>query len=127
VDNCAEAIVLAGLVKGIEGEAFNVVDDDLPSSRQFLRLHKKNVTRFKSIYVPHFVSYALSYLWERYSQWSQGQLPPVFNRSRWHAYWKKTRYSNQKLKSTLGWSPEVSTSEGLRRYFKACGGDERHA
>ena len=43
VDNCAEAIVLAGLVKGVDGEAFNVVDDDLPSSRQFLRLYKKNV------------------------------------------------------------------------------------
>ena len=42
VDNCAEAIVLAGLVKGVDGEAFNVVDDDLPSSRQFLRLYKKN-------------------------------------------------------------------------------------
>ena len=27
VDNCAEAIVLAGLVKGVEGEVFNVVDD----------------------------------------------------------------------------------------------------
>ena len=127
VDNCAEAIVLAGLVKGIEGEAFNVVDDDIPSSRQFLRLHKKNVRRFKSIYVPHFVSYALSYLWETYSQWSEGQLPPVFNRSRWHAYWKKTRYSNQKLKSKLGWAPGVSTAEGLQRYFKACGRDGRHA
>jgi nucleoside-diphosphate-sugar epimerase len=127
VDNCAEAIVLAGLVKGIEGEAFNVVDDDIPSSRQFLRLHKKNVRRFKSIYVPHFASYALCYLWERYSKWSEGQLPAVFNRNRWHAYWKKTRYSNQKLKSTLGWAPRVSTSEGLRRYFKACERDGRYA
>ena len=59
VDNCAEAIVLAGLVKGVDGEVFNVVDDDLPSSRQFLRLYKKNVRRFKSLYVPHAVSYAL--------------------------------------------------------------------
>jgi nucleoside-diphosphate-sugar epimerase len=28
VDNCAEAIVLAGLKPGVEGEVFNVVDDD---------------------------------------------------------------------------------------------------
>ena len=47
VDNCAEAIALAGLVKGVDGEAFNVVDDDLPSSRQFLRLYKKNVQTFQ--------------------------------------------------------------------------------
>lgn len=127
VDNCAEAIVLAGLVKGVDGEAFNVVDDDLPSSRQFLRRYKKNAKRFKSIYVPHMISYALCYLWEKYSKWSEGQLPPVFNRKRWHAEWKKTRYSNQKLKTRLGWIPRVSTAEGLRRYIEACGRDGRYA
>ena len=67
VDNCAEAIVLAGLVKGVDGEAFNVVDDDLPSSRQFLRLYKKNVGGLQVVYVPLMVSYALCYLWEKYS------------------------------------------------------------
>ena len=127
VDNCAEAIVLAGLVKGVDGEAFNVVDDDLPSSRQFLRHYKKNGRQFKSIYVPHMISYALCYIWEKYSKWSEGQLPPVFNRKRWHAEWKKTRYSNQKLKSRLGWKPRVSTAEGLRRYVEACGRNGRHA
>jgi nucleoside-diphosphate-sugar epimerase len=125
VDNCAEAIILAGLVKGVDGEIFNVVDDDLPSSRQFLRLYKKNVRRFPSIYVPHVMSHALCYLWERYSDWSKGQLPPVFNRRRWHAYWKQTRYSNKKLKAKLGWTPKVSTAEALRRYFQSAtqGGD----
>jgi nucleoside-diphosphate-sugar epimerase len=127
VENCAEAIVLAGLVKGVDGEVFNVVDDDLPSSRQFLRQYKKNVRRFKSVYVPHVVSYALCYLWENYSQWSKGQLPPAFNRRRWHAYWKKTRYTNEKLKTRLGWAPRVPTAEALRLYFKSCAQGRRHA
>ena len=120
VDNCADAIVLAGLRPGVDGEVFNVVDDDLPSSRRFLRLYKKNVKRFKSLYVPHFVSYSLCYLWERYSNWSEGQLPPVFNRKEWHSAWKRTRYSNEKLKSRLGWMPRVSMAEGLKRYFEGC-------
>ncbi len=127
VDNCAEAIVLAGLVKGVDGEAFNVVDDDLPSSRQFFRLYKKNARYFKSIYMPHLISYALCYLWEKYSHWSEGQLPPVFNRRRWHVDWKKTHYSNEKLKARLGWTPRVPTSVGLQRYIEACGRDGRHA
>lgn len=127
VDNCAEAIVLAGLVKGVDGEVFNVVDDDLPSSRQFLRLYKENVRRFRSFYVPHVFSYALCYLWEKYSRWSKGQLPPVFNQRRWHAFWKKTRYSNEKLRAKLGWGPGVPTAEGLRRYFQNCGRGGRHA
>jgi nucleoside-diphosphate-sugar epimerase len=120
VDNCADAIALAGLTKAVDGEVFNVVDDDLPSSRQFLRLYKRHVRRFASFYVPHSVSYALCYLWEKYAAWSQGQLPLAFNRRRWHSVWKKTRYSNAKLKTRLGWSPKVSTAEGLRSYFEAC-------
>lgn len=119
VDNCAEAIALAGLRKGVDGEIFNIVDDDLPSSRQFLRQYKRNVRRFKSIYVPHAVSYALCYLWERYATWSKGQLPPAFSRSGWHAFWKKTTYSNEKLKARLSWTPRVPTAEGLKRYFEA--------
>jgi nucleoside-diphosphate-sugar epimerase len=127
VDNCAEAIVLAGLVRGVEGETFNVVDDDLPSSRQFLRLYKKNVRSFKSIYLPHVASYGLSCLWEKYSQWSEDQLPPVFNRWRWHAYWKGARYTNQKLKTRLGWMPKVPMAEGLRAYFEGARRETQHA
>jgi nucleoside-diphosphate-sugar epimerase len=127
VDNCADAVVLAGLIRGVDRDVFNVVDDDLPSSRTFLRQYKAGVRRFRSIYLPQPVSYALCYLWERYSRWSHGQLPPVFNRSRWHADWKRTRYSNQKLKVKLGWAPHVSTQEGFRRYFAACAQGKNNA
>ena len=127
VDNCAEAIVLAGLVRGIDGEVFNIVDDDLPSSRQFLSLYKKNARQFTTIYIPKFLSYLLCFLWEKYSILSEGQLPPVFSRSEWHAYWKKTRYSNEKLKNRLGWKMRVSTEEGLNRYFKSCRERVKHA
>lgn len=126
VDNCAEAIALVGLKKGMDGDVFNVVDDDLPTSRQFLSLYKGQVRRFGSIYVPHVLSYILSFFWERYSAWSQGQLPPAFNRRRWHSNWKKTYYSNAKLKR-VGWTPLVPTREGLRRYFEACRNGGRDA
>jgi nucleoside-diphosphate-sugar epimerase len=120
VDNCAEAIVLAGLTQGVDGQVFNVVDDDLPSSRRFLRLYKANVRRFRSVYVPHAVSYGLSWLWEAYSRRSQNQLPAVYNRLVWHTYWKRTRYSNAQLKQRLGWKPAVPTAEALQRYFASC-------
>jgi nucleoside-diphosphate-sugar epimerase len=122
VDNCAEAIALAAVKQGIDGEVFNVVDDDLPTSRKFLRLYKKNVRPFRSIYIPHFMSYALCYLWERYSEWSLGQLPSTYNRWVWHGYWKKTRYSNNKLKSRLQWSPRVPMMQAMQLYFESCRG-----
>jgi nucleoside-diphosphate-sugar epimerase len=127
VANCAEAIALAGLKKGVEGQVFNVLDDDLPSSRQFLKMYKQEVTPFPSFYIPHYVSYLLCLLWEKYSEWSQGQLPPVFNRKVWAASWKRTQYSNEKIKAVLGWRPHVSTAEGLKQYFMGCRMKENHA
>lgn len=127
VDNCAEAIALAGLEPGVDGEVFNVVDDELPSSREFLRMYKRHVKKFRSLYLPHFASYALCRLWEWYSTWSEEQLPPVFNAKRWYANWQKTQYSNQKLKQRLGWTPKVATADGLMRYFEECRDKKQYA
>ena len=127
VDNCADAIVLAGLTSGVDGEAFNIVDDELPSSRVFLNRYKQNVKQFRSLYVPHVFSYLLCRIWEWYSVWSRGQLPAVFSRRRWHAEIKRTRYSNAKLKSRLGWTQKISTAEGLQRFYQGCQESTRHA
>lgn len=118
VDNCAEAIVLAGMRKGIEGQVFNITDDDLPTSRQFIRSYKRQVRRFLAIPVPYGIWYLFCALWERYSKWSGGQLPPVFNRRACAVYWKGNTYSNGKAKDMLGWRPRVSMQEGLQRFFE---------
>ena len=127
VENCADAIALAGLKKGIDGEIFNVVDDNLPSSREFLKMYKKEVRSFFSLYVPHFASYLLSLLWEKYSIWSQGQLPPIYNRKQWAAFWRQTRYSNEKIKSIIGWTPLIPFDQGLKEYFARIRKEGSHA
>lgn len=124
LDNCAEAIVLAGLVEGIDGEVFIAVDDHLPTSREFLRLYKKNVRRFFSISVPYRAFYCMNWLWEKYSKWSEGQLPPVFNRHQCTAYYQAQIYSNRKLKERTGWSPRVPFQEASRQYFEFMRGSE---
>lgn len=117
VDNCAEGIVLAGLVPGIDGEVFNLVDDNLPQSRAFLRKYKKGVGYFRSLSVPYPLFYLFSYAWEKYSEWSKGQFQPVFNRRRAAAYWKGNRYTNEKAKRLLGWQPSISFEEGAREHI----------
>ena len=116
VDNCAEAIVLAGLRPGVEGEVFNVVDDELLTGNQFLKRFKE-VKPFRSVRIPYPVAYATSSLWEKYSRWSKNQLPPVFNRRRCAAEWKGMRYSNQKLKERLGWKPRVPMSRAMELFL----------
>lgn len=117
VDNCAEAIVLAGLQSGIEGEVFNVVDDNPLTSRQFLQGYKKTVKSFSSLRVPYPFAYALSLLWEKYSKWSNGQLSPVFNRRRCAAEWKSNRFPNQKLHHRLGWKPRVPMEKAMEAFL----------
>jgi nucleoside-diphosphate-sugar epimerase len=118
LDNCAEAIVLAGIVEGVDGEVFIALDDDLPTSHKFLQLYKKNVRRFFSIYVPYPIFYYLNWLWEKYSNWSEGQLPPVFNRRTCATYYQPQLYTNRKLKERTGWKPRVPFEEASRRYFE---------
>jgi nucleoside-diphosphate-sugar epimerase len=118
VDNCADALVLAGIKKNVDGEIFNIVDDNLPTSRKFLMMYKKNVGYFKSIYIPYRMFYFLCFLWEKYSDWSEGQLPPYFNRKMCSANWKGNQYSNKKLKKLLEWKPKASFDEASKRYFE---------
>jgi nucleoside-diphosphate-sugar epimerase len=116
VENCAEAIVLAGLVPGIEREEVNVVDDDLPRSRDFLRRYKRKVRQIRTVPVPYSLFYVLNFAWEKYSAWSGGQLPPVFNRRACEAYYRSQTFSNAKAKMLLGWWPRVGMNEALERY-----------
>lgn len=117
VDNCADAIVLAGLVGGVDGEIFNVVDDEGPTSRRLLYLYKRRVGWFPSVPVPYVVSYLLSSAWEAYSKWSSGQLPPRFNRRRAAAEWRPQRYSNEKVKRMLGWSPRLGIDQAVSTFL----------
>jgi nucleoside-diphosphate-sugar epimerase len=117
VDNCAEAIVLAGLRSGVEGEIFNVVDDELLTSNQFIRAYERRVTPFFSLRIPYPVAYAFCLLWQKYSKWSKGQLPPAFNRRRCSADWKGNRFSNQKLRESLGWRPRVGAEKAMASFL----------
>ena len=127
VDNCAEAIVLAGLKPGLEGEIFNVVDDELLTGRQFLKAYKKRAKMGHSVHVPYFLAYGMCFLWEKYSKLSRGQLPPAFNRRRCAADWKGNRYSNQKLHERLGWKPRVPMEQAMEAFlsqFESNGNDD---
>lgn len=117
VENCADAIVLGGVVPDIEGEAMNIVDDDVVTSAQFLREYRRRVKPFFSLRLPYPMAYAFSALWESYSKRSQGQLPPAFNRRRCSAEWKGNRFSNARLRERLGWSPKVGMEEAMAAFL----------
>jgi 2-alkyl-3-oxoalkanoate reductase len=118
VDNCADAIALAGKNEKSAGEVYNVVDDDLPTCRDYLRTYRKQVQKLRTLRLPYFMLLLLSHMVEKYHSYSKGQLPLVLTAYRTKAIWGGNRFDNRKLKS-VGWKPLVSTVEGMRRTFES--------
>jgi nucleoside-diphosphate-sugar epimerase/peptidoglycan/xylan/chitin deacetylase (PgdA/CDA1 family) len=118
VDNCAEALVVAGFQQRTAGQIYNVHDDDLPTCRQYLRAYGKNVTRIRSISIPYFGVKLLSSVVAKYNRYSKGQLPAILTPYKAASLWGGNRFDNSKLRS-IGWKQLVPTAEGLQRSFAA--------
>ncbi|WP_437939127.1 NAD-dependent epimerase/dehydratase family protein [Sorangium sp. So ce341] len=116
VDNCAEAIAVAGRSDVAKGQVYNVHDDDLPTADVYLARYKREVKPIRSLTVPYFALAGISKLVERYHAYSKGQLPAIFTPYKSATSWKGNRFDNTKLKA-LGWKQLVSTEEGLQRTF----------
>ena len=115
VENCAQAVKLAGLASGIDGQVFNVVDDDLPTGRQVLRNYRKAGLKLRVVGIPQFAINWLARFNERYSRRTEQQIPAGLTRYRVQTMWKPLRYSNDRAKQQLGWHPTTSFNEALER------------
>ena len=119
VDNCADAVVQAAFAPDVVGEAFCIVDDDLPTSRQLLRRYRREVAALRFVPVPFRLLRLLARFNAWYSDRTQGHLPAVLTPYKVDAIWKGHRYSNEKAKRLLGWSPRVPMREALDRTLAA--------
>ncbi len=116
VENCAEAIVIAGTHRNSAGQVYNVHDDQLLTAAEYLHKYRKSVKRLRYIRIPYGVLRCLSWFLERYNRRSLGQLPPILTRYKVGAQWGGNRFDNTKLRQ-LGWVQVVSTQESLERTF----------
>ena len=118
VENVAYAIHLAGIVENIDGEVFNVVDDDLPTQKQFLKQYKRYMGKIpRTIKVPDSVFHVIVRIFEFATRITKGNIPPVLTRYRAENLWKPLLYDNTHIKKRLGWTPIISTQQGLKRMF----------
>jgi nucleoside-diphosphate-sugar epimerase len=117
VDNCAEAIAVAGQSDAANGQTYNVVDDDLPTCKEYLARYRREVKPLRVVPIPYPAMVGLSTLVQKYHAFSKGQLPAIFTPYKTATSWKGNQFDNGKLKG-LGWRPLVSTEEGIRRAFE---------
>ena len=116
-DNCADAIVQAALTDGVAGEAFCIADDDLPTSAELLKRYKKEVKKIRSVRIPYHLLLFLSYLNQYYTRVTNGHLPDVFTPYKVKSMWQGHRFSNQKARQMLDWSPEIGMEEALKKTY----------
>jgi nucleoside-diphosphate-sugar epimerase len=115
VDNCAGAVASAVDVPGIDGMSFNVVDDELPTTDEVVRLHRASRPAITRIRVPAWAIGPLAHACWRCSKWSGGLWPPVITPYKAAALWKPLRFSNALAKDRLRWRPLVGFTEAVQR------------
>lgn len=122
VENCAEAIVLASERESADGQTLNVVDDDMPTQRRYARLWRKQLTpRPMIVPIPWSVMRCLAgsaVAINKLLFGNRAKIPGLFIPARLHARAKPLRFSNQRIKAALGWTPRYSLEEAMDRCAK---------
>jgi nucleoside-diphosphate-sugar epimerase len=125
VSNCADAIYLAGVRDTAVGATLNVVDDDLPTQRAFMRLHRRcrgPVPR--AVHVPDWIFALFVRMMEWGNRATKGNVPPVLTRYRAANLWRPLRYSNARARQVLGWQPKIGWVEGVTEMLSAPAGQQ---
>ena len=117
VTNCAQAIVLAAERDEAIGQTLNIVDDDLPTQRQYaaaLARHGFEVPR--AVPVPYrFVAVGATVIDRMNRRFFAGKarLPGFIVPAKLDARFKPFEYSNERAKRVLGWRPGKTLDEAL--------------
>ena len=115
VENCADAVARAAL-HAPDGAAYSVVDDELPSCKDYLQGYRRHVRKLRVIPVPAGLFRWGAKQLVAYHKRSKGQLPAVFTPYVVRSMYTPLRYSNAGLKS-IGWTQRVPTPEALQRSY----------
>ena len=116
VDNCADAFAIVAKNGLFKGDVYNVVDDEIVTSRVYLSQFRTKVENIKTINVPYFVLLLISRMCEWYYIYSGGQLPDIFTLYKTKSMWKGFKYKNDNIKK-IGWKQKVNTQDGLTSHF----------
>ncbi len=118
VFNCASAIAKACFKEGIENEVFNIVDDEMPTQRAYLKKYQKLFGKVKGRFtVPYSLYYLGSWFGELLHHFTKGNFPMAFSRYK-AAMYKPFRYTNAKAKQMLDWQPATTLDEGLQESYE---------
>ncbi len=119
VENCAEAIVLAAERDEAIGQTLNIVDDDVPTQREYARMLKQHGIGVPTgLRVPFGFLRALVRGLDRLNAMAfagRARVPDMLNPTSLDARFKRLVYPNTRAKAVLDWAPRYGLEEGLKR------------
>jgi nucleoside-diphosphate-sugar epimerase len=114
VDDAARAVLLAGTQAAAAGKVYDVAGDAPITQRRFLEVTAESLgvpgPRRRIGFRSAYLGAALADLWA----WVRGRQPP-FTRSLVSLMVADQEVDSGRIRSELGWRPEVSVEEGMRR------------
>jgi nucleoside-diphosphate-sugar epimerase len=121
VENCADCLVAAVENPAASGETFNVVDsDDIRVWRYALAYARRTRRRGVLLPIPYMLGLGVAQLAALASRslfGSKGKLPSLLTPRRFESQFKPIRFSNQKARNKLDWTPHLSFEECLAAPF----------
>ena len=118
VENCVEAMVLAVDAPGVAGETINIVDDALPTQAEYVAALERRTEIPSSIPVPWPVMKAaattISAINERFLG-GRAKFPGIVVPEKLDGRFKPFRYTNERARRLLGWSPRYGLDEAFER------------
>jgi nucleoside-diphosphate-sugar epimerase/predicted dehydrogenase len=122
VDNVVDALWLAATMPGASGETFSIVDDRLPTQREFVtRLAALTGRPLRLRRIPRPVAALLGLGAE--AAGAMLRTPPPATRALLRSRCAKLSFDTSRAQRVLGWAPRVDWEEGLRRAVAAAGFD----
>lgn len=116
IDNVVQLIRLAGENPAAPGEAFNAVDDDHTTWRQYVEWMCEDLgCPVPRLSLPRAVVWPAAVAMETAAKLIGMKSSPMINKYRIRAVMRDSHYSAAKAKRLLGYRPAVTTREGIRR------------
>jgi nucleoside-diphosphate-sugar epimerase len=113
--------VVQGLVRALEreeaiGQSYNISHDQPLTQQQFLRAIAEELgARPPLVHVPYSALYCAGYVAERSTRLTRSRRQPVLTRLGVKLFGTDNRHSVEKARRELGYEPQVSLREGIRR------------
>jgi nucleoside-diphosphate-sugar epimerase len=119
VESCADAVVAAAERRSAIGATVNVVDDDLPSRRRFLHeVGAAGLWDRPTTALPWWAAIGVASAAQRTNRAcfdGRARLPGILVPSRVRARFLPLRFTNDRARAVLGWSPAFDLDAALAR------------